>query len=201
MLCLIMADSQPQKITPVSQIPAQSSDAWKVGFFILLIVVLIILALIGFYIYMQSKPQILPNQPSPSVQIVPSIQPSPSLQASVMPSITPSATPQQSVQPSPQNTQSDVESIKQAMAKKHNKQVSEVKLTVSKNTGQFAQGSVSFEGEMGGGWFLAAKTASGWVIVQDGNGTISCQTIAPYNFPVSIVPECWDETTNKTVNR
>lgn len=195
MLCLIMADSQPQQTNPVPQIPNQNSDAWKVGFFVLLIIILLILASVGFYFYFQPKIQIAPSQPSPLVSVIPSVQPSPSLQASVVPSLTPS------IMPSPQNQQTDIDSMKQAMAKKHNKQVSEVELTVSKNDGQFAQGSVRFAGEMGGGWFLAAKTANGWVIVQDGNGVISCQTIAPYNFPVSIVPECFDDAAGKIVKR
>lgn len=160
-----------------------NSNGWKVGFFVLLTAILLILTAIGFYIFMQPKIQTLPTQPFASVRIIPSIQPI------------------QSIQPSPQNSPTDFDLLKQAMAKKHNKEVSEVNLTVSKNTGQHAQGGVTFTGEMGGGWFLAAKTTDGWVIVDDGNGTISCQVIASYNFPVSIVPECWDEAAGKIIKR
>ncbi len=88
---------------------------------------------------------------------------------------------------------SDLELIKEAFAQKYNRPTSEVNVTVSKNNGTQAQGGVSFSGEMGGGWFLAYKESGGWIIVQDGNGTISCETIAPYNFPSDMVPECVDK--------
>jgi len=87
------------------------------------------------------------------------------------------------------------------MAAKHSKPVADVELTISKNTGTHATGGVTFAGEMGGGWWLAAKSGGNWVIVQDGNGTMDCAVIAPYNFPNTIVPECLDEATGKTVIR
>ena len=52
-----------------------------------------------------------------------------------------------------------------------------------------------------GGWWLAAKTSGEWVIVADGNGTVLCSDIEDYDFPVSMVPECWDETTQTLVTR
>jgi hypothetical protein len=85
---------------------------------------------------------------------------------------------------------SDLELIKEAFAQKYNRPVSEINVTVSKNDGTHAHGGVSFAGEMGGGWFLAYKESNGWIIVQDGNGTISCEAIAPYNFPADMAPEC-----------
>lgn len=48
---------------------------------------------------------------------------------------------------------------------------------------------------------LAAKVNGTWKLIWDGNGTISCASIDPYNFPVSMVPECWNETTGKSVKR
>ena len=67
---------------------------------------------------------------------------------------------------------------------------------MSKIDATHAWGTASFTGEMGGGWFLAYKNPDGWIIVDDGNGTISCETIAPYNFPVDMVPECVDKNGN-----
>ena len=107
--------------------------------------------------------------------------------------------PTVAVSPTPQA--SDMDLLKSAMAAKHNKAVADVELTVSKNTGSHATGGVSFAGEVGGGWWLGAKTGGSWVIVQDGNGTMDCGVIAPYNFPNTIVPECWDEATQKLVIR
>jgi len=76
-----------------------------------------------------------------------------------------------------------------------------VNVVVGESTGEYAKGTVSFLGEIGGGWFLAAKTEEGWVVVADGNGTVMCEDIADYDFPVAMVPECWDEATQTLVER
>ena len=80
------------------------------------------------------------------------------------------------------------------MAAKFGYSVEETISNVNKQTGSYVSGGVKFEGEMGGAWFLAYKTSEGWVIVDAGNGTITCELIEPYNFPVDMVPECWSET-------
>lgn len=119
--------------------------------------------------------------------------------ATISPSVAPTGitiAPTDSTIPSVAPSLSDYELIKAAMAAKYSKPVSEVELTVSKNTGTHAQGGVKFSGEIGGGWFLAYKDVGGWIIVQDGNGTVSCETIAPYNFPTSMVSECVDKNGN-----
>jgi hypothetical protein len=85
------------------------------------------------------------------------------------------------------------ESIKQALADKYNKSLSDVTFTLSKKDATHASGGVIFSGEIAGAWVLAAKENNQWIIVQDGNGTVSCETVAPYNFPVSMVPECVDQ--------
>lgn len=87
---------------------------------------------------------------------------------------------------------SDLELLTEAFAQKYNHPVPEVIVTINENTGILAKGVIKFEGEMGGGWFLAAKVDGKWIIVDDGNGTISCEKIEPYNFPVSMVFECVD---------
>jgi len=96
---------------------------------------------------------------------------------------------------------SDEDAIRQAMADKYSKDVSEVELVVGDNNGEYARGSVSFAGEMGGGWWLAAKTGGTWEIVDDGNGVILCSVIEPYDFPASMVQECYDDTTGTVVIR
>ena len=100
--------------------------------------------------------------------------------------------------PSPSiNEVSDEESIKQAFADKYNRKVSEVNIKISQKDSTHVWGSVKFGDEIAGGWFLAFKESLGnWIIVQDGNGTISCETVAPYSFPVSMVPECVDKNGN-----
>lgn len=101
----------------------------------------------------------------------------------------------------PEKKESDIDLLKQAMAKKHNKSLADVDLSINKNTGVYAIGSVKFQGDVGGGWWLAAQKGSEWVIVADGNGTVMCQDIAPYNFPTDMVPECWDTVNNKLIKR
>lgn len=86
--------------------------------------------------------------------------------------------------------------LRQAFANKYSKPISQVELSINKNTGVHASGGVKFIGEISGAWFLAYKADDGWTIVQDGNGTVSCEKIAPYNFPVSMVPECVDNEGN-----
>lgn len=86
---------------------------------------------------------------------------------------------------------SDALMIQEALALKHSKQTSEIKLGISKKTEEFAGGSVSFTGEIGGGWWLAALSQGSWVIVADGNGNVMCSDIKDYNFPTDMVPECY----------
>ncbi len=88
---------------------------------------------------------------------------------------------------------SDETLIKKALAKKYQKDLSEVDFSLSKNEGTHASGGVKFAGEIAGAWVLAAKKDNQWIIVQDGNGTISCELVSPYNFPPSIVSECVDK--------
>lgn len=88
--------------------------------------------------------------------------------------------------------------LTQYFANKFSKNPNEVNLTVSKNTGKHASGGIAFNGEMGGGHWLAYKNNSGnWIVVFDGNGTIPCESVEPHNFPASIITECWDEANSQ----
>ncbi|MDO8471744.1 MAG: hypothetical protein Q7S64_01160 [bacterium] len=91
--------------------------------------------------------------------------------------------------------------ITTAMAAKYKKDESEVKITLSQVTADFAKGSVSFGDEMGGGWLLAAKVNDKWKIVDDGNGVIDCAVIKPFNFPTDMVSECYDTATQALIER
>jgi len=129
----------------------------------------LIIAMWAFYIYTQ-KPLVKNEIP-------------PVIPTSTVVTITPSV-----------NEISAEESIKQAFAKKYNRKITEVHLNISQKDATHVWGSVKFGDEMAGGWFLAFKESlNNWIIVQDGNGTISCETVAPYKFPVSMVSECVDK--------
>jgi len=50
-------------------------------------------------------------------------------------------------------------------------------------------------------WF-AAKVGEIWKLVWDGNGQLNCSDIALYPlFPKDLIPECWNEATQKIVKR
>lgn len=90
--------------------------------------------------------------------------------------------------------------IKQALVAKYGSGASELNITVSKIEGNYAQGGASGEG--GGGMWFSAKVNGKWQLVWDGNGVILCQDLASYpNFPVSMIPECYNDQTNKSVKR
>lgn len=127
----------------------------------------LIIAMWAFYIYTQ-KPTAIKN---------------PDL--SISPTVTISITKQ-----SP-TSRPDKELITEALALKYNLAYAEVKTIFSEINSTQAAGTVSFSGE--GGWFLAVKEGDKWKIVADGNGTVSCETILPYQFPTSMVPECVDK--------
>lgn len=97
----------------------------------------------------------------------------------------------------------DDDAIKQALLKKHNWSANEVDITIGKNDGIYASGGAKEKAaEAGGGYFFAAKANGEWKIVVDGNGTISCESLVPYpDYPVGMIPECWNEATNKLIKR
>ncbi len=90
--------------------------------------------------------------------------------------------------------------VKVALIAKHGSDFSSSNYSISKVEGDYASGSVSGGG--GGGMWFAAKVNGNWLIVADGNGVILCSELAPYpNFPKSMIPECWDDSTQKNVIR
>lgn len=128
------------------------------------------------------------------------LTPSPTIEATPVVAPTPAPTPMPSPTPK-EETKSDLEQIKEAFAKKYSKPINEVSVTINKNTGTHASGSVKFTGEMGGAMWLAYNDGEKWKIVFDGQGTISCSVIEPYDFPTDMVSECWDEATSKLIKR
>lgn len=51
-------------------------------------------------------------------------------------------------------------------------------------------------GLLPGGYFLAAREGENWVIIYDGQATPECESVAPYDFPTDMVPECLDAVGN-----
>lgn len=102
---------------------------------------------------------------------------------------------------SPELTFSDKELLQAAFSKKYGYRSEEVEIEINKNADPYFSGGVHFSGEMGGGWFLAYKQNNQMIIVADGNGTVPCENIEPYDFPTDLAPECWNEATGVLITR
>lgn len=95
---------------------------------------------------------------------------------------------------------SEEEVIKNLFVEKYDKDISEVEITIEKEEGNYIAGSVVFgEGGPGEGGHFLAKKESEWVLVYDGNGLIPCEGLD--GFSSSMVPECYDENTDKIIIR
>lgn len=90
----------------------------------------------------------------------------------------------------------DEKAIKEAVLRKLNSKEADLKVTIQTQTDKHAKGSVVDIDGIGGGYFIAAKTDSGWVIVHDGQANPTCSQIALYNFPADMVPECLNSSGN-----
>lgn len=112
--------------------------------------------------------------------------------------ISPTTTP---VPTTPSQTD-DLSLIKKALFQKNNwDDKDDITVKISTNDGTYASGTVTSQG--GGGYFYATKDlANGWVIVADGNGLIECSTLKNYpDFPNTLIPECYNSATEKSVKR
>lgn len=91
--------------------------------------------------------------------------------------------------------------LREAFGTKYSKTAEEIILTISKSNDSFAKGTVRFFGEIGGGWFLAAKVENNWTITAEGNGQVMCSDVESYSFPTDYVSECYDDETSSVVLR
>jgi putative hemolysin len=95
----------------------------------------------------------------------------------------------------PQSEVEDISNqIKQLFIQKYGKNQDEVTVSVNQQTVNYARGSVKFglNGIGEGGIFLATKVDNQWQLVFDGNGMIPCSEIEEYDFPESMVTDCFD---------
>ncbi len=91
------------------------------------------------------------------------------------------------------------EAVSGLIAEKYGRSADTVAIAVSIDTGTFAQGSVRFTDENGGGLWFAAKTAAGWELAFDGNGIVPCAAADKYGFPRDMVPQCVDTENNNAL--
>lgn len=103
-----------------------------------------------------------------------------------------------------ENTEEVIEQIKKALIEKNNwSPTMNLEVTISKREGVYMSGTVREKGEMtGGGYFFAVKDNDVWVIVADGNGIISCDSVDLYpEYPKTFIPQCWDQSTQNVIQR
>jgi hypothetical protein len=90
--------------------------------------------------------------------------------------------------------------IKNALVAKHGNEANSLNITVSKINGDYASGMASSQG--GGGLWFAAKVKGTWILVTDGNGITPCSDLIPYpQFPISMIPQCFDNNTQQLIKR
>lgn len=90
--------------------------------------------------------------------------------------------------------------IKESLAAKQGSPADSLNITVSQIQGNYASGGATDQG--GGGMWFAVKVNGVWKLVWDGNGSILCSDLTAYpNFPASLIPECWNDQTQKLIIR
>jgi len=133
--------------------------------------------------------------PAPSLEIVSSPTPEVPTPTSIV-TLTPSLT----FVPSPTPLVDETNLINQAVFAKTGLDETKAEVSINQNTGKHAKGNIKEFEAVGGAYWLAAKTDTGWIGVYDGQANPSCSEISPYNFPKDMVPECLD-TNGKVVKR
>lgn len=80
--------------------------------------------------------------------------------------------------------------IRSQFATKYNKPSNAVQLEVEVSLDKFARGTVRFDGEQSGAIWFAANIGNKWVLADDGQGPMTCETADKYSFPANLVPIC-----------
>ena len=101
-------------------------------------------------------------------------------------------TPAPSVEPTASSTPvvDETELIKQAVYEHTGLTPDQAEISVNRHIASHATGNIKEYEAVGGAYWLAAKTDSGWVGVYDGQSHPDCVAIETYAFPVDMVPEC-----------
>ncbi len=150
---------------------------------LIIFIIMVAIAIIGLGGYL------IGNRGSIKISYLSSASPSPTVVS------TPTASP------TANETEAVKTAVKLGLIDEHGTSAVNMVVSVSKITNKNASGGAIEPGAASGGMWLAAKVNDTWKLIWDGNGTISCQVIAPYDFPASIVPECWDENAQTSVTR
>lgn len=165
-----------------------SNGIWKIGFFSLLALLVIGANIFAWYFFVKGRAEVPTPSPAPSPVETIIATPTP---REAIPSL-PTPTVDETSLISPETSLL----IKQAIFKLTGLDETRAEVTISQNTGQHATGGVKEFEAVGGAYWIAAKVGDTWVGVYAGQANPTCAQIAPYNFPISLVPECLDESNN-----
>ena len=97
-------------------------------------------------------------------------------------------------------TVDETELIKEAVYRFTHLDVATAEIQINRNTGQQATGTIKEYDAVGGAYWLAAKTDSGWIGVYAGQAQPECTKIEAYDFPVDMVAECLN-TSGQVITR
>lgn len=99
-------------------------------------------------------------------------------------------------------SEADVLEVREKLADGFGLDVADVQITAEGESSEnYMTGYVNVgEGEKGGIYF-AARTDNGWVIAHNGVGIVYCDSIEEHNFPVGMVPKCYDMNTGISKER
>ena len=112
--------------------------------------------------------------------------------------------PQEAVEPTVppiELAENDPELIKQAIYELTGLDETNADITISENTGIHAKGLIKEHDAVSGAYWIAGNTPTGWIGVYAGQANPDCDEIDPYNFPISMVPECYDQDSGKVIAR
>ena len=77
----------------------------------------------------------------------------------------------------------------------------QLQVFVNRQLAGYATGSYQTSEPFKSGWWLAALIDDRWQIIATDNGNILCDYLEGYEFPVSLVPECYDQSTGNLIDR
>lgn len=100
------------------------------------------------------------------------------------------------------NIINDAQEIKALLVNKNNWYAENIILKIKTNDGVYASGNIEDKTVGGGGLWFAKRIEGIWQIVFDGNGNIMCSSLKDFpDYPVKLIPECWDDKTGKIIKR
>ena len=184
------------------------TNLWKVAFIILTILIIITALCVSFFVLgktSRTPPPVSTPTPSPPKEQVACTQEAmlcPDGKTYVSrtgPNCEYTPCPPTSLSPTP-SKEDEAAAVKAAVYKKLGTDSTKTEVIPGIISNSYVKGSIRDISETSGGYFIAAKTASGWAVVYDGQSTPTCAQLTPYNFPTDMIPECLDQN-GKVIKR